>query len=75
MGWEKYEMGGLVKVLGALVILVGIGLAVYEFSLSNMLTALAVFIVFLVLGLVMYSWGGYARKQNTPMGRVEDVRE
>jgi hypothetical protein len=75
MGWAEYELGGLVKVLGALVILAGIGLAVYEYSLDNKITALVVFLVLLVIGLAMVSWGGFSRKQNTPMGRVEDVRD
>jgi len=35
---------------------------------------LVVFLVLLVLGASMISRGGYTRKQNTPMGRVEDFR-
>jgi uncharacterized membrane protein YqjE len=73
MGWAEFELAGLAKVLGALAIIVGIGLAIYELSLNNMLTAVALLLVFLVLGLVMISWGSYSRKQNTPMGRVEDT--
>jgi hypothetical protein len=75
MGWGEYELGGMVKVLGVLVILAGIGLAIYEYTLGNRITALVAFLVLLVLGLVMVSWGGFSRKQNTPMGRVEDVRD
>ncbi len=67
-------MGGLIRVLGVFVILVGIGLAIYEFSMGNRVTALVAFVALLVLGLVMVSWGGYSRKQNTPIGRVDDVR-
>jgi hypothetical protein len=37
--------------------------------------ALVLFLVFLVLGAVMVSRGSYARKQNTPTGREEVVRE
>lgn len=73
MGWASFELGGLLRVLGAFVIVVGIGLAIYEFSMSNRLTALVAFVALLVLGLLMVSWGGYSRKQNTPIGRVDDV--
>ena len=66
-------MGGLTKVLGVLVVVAGVGLAIYEFSMGNLLTALVAFLVLLVLGLAMVSWGGYSRKQNTPIGRVDDV--
>jgi hypothetical protein len=77
MGYGEYEAGGLLKVLGALVILVGLGLAGYLVYLSRSywVFALVLVLVFLVLGGVMVSKGGYTRKQNTPMGRVEDVRE
>jgi len=77
MGYGAYEEGGLMKVLGWLVILIGIGLAGYLLYLSRgywVIAAIA-FLVFLVLGAVMISRGGYTRKQNTPMGRVEDARE
>jgi ABC-type siderophore export system fused ATPase/permease subunit len=76
MGYAEYEGGGLLKVLGALVILIGLGLAGYLVYLSRgyWLIALIVFLVLLVLGASMVSRGGYTRKQNTPMGRVEDVR-
>ncbi len=73
MGWGDYEAGGLVKALGVLVILAGIGLAIYEFSMGNRVTALVAFVALLVLGLAMFSWGGYSRKQNTPIGRVDDI--
>jgi ABC-type siderophore export system fused ATPase/permease subunit len=64
------------KVLGGFVILVGIGLAVYLVYLSRSywVIALVLFLVLLVLGGVLVSRGGYTRKQNTPMGRVEDFR-
>lgn len=64
------------KVLGGFVILIGTGLAVYVVYLSRSywVIALVLFLVFLVLGAVMVSRGGYARKQNRPMGRVEDFR-
>jgi ABC-type siderophore export system fused ATPase/permease subunit len=77
MGYGEYEAGGLLKVLGALVIIIGIGLAGYLVYLnrSYWLFAAVIFLVFLVLGAVMVSRGGYTRKQNTPMGRVEDARE
>ncbi len=77
MGWGAYEEGGLVKVLGAFLILVGIGVAGYEIwlSRSNWIIALVAFIVFLLVGAALVSWGGYSRRQNTPMGRVEDTRE
>jgi len=74
MGWASFELGGLVKVLGVFVIVVGVGLGIYEFSMSNRVTALVVFVALLVLGLVMVSHGSYSRKQNTPIGRVDDVR-
>jgi uncharacterized membrane protein len=76
MGYAAYEGGGLMKVLGGLVILIGLGLAVYLVYLSRSywVFALVLFLVFLVLGAVMISRGGYTRKQNTPMGRVEDFR-
>jgi uncharacterized membrane protein YqjE len=73
MGWASFELGGLIKVLGVLVILGGIGLAIYEYSMSNRVTALVAFVALLVLGLVMVSWGGYSRRQNKPIGRVDDV--
>lgn len=73
MGWASFELGGLTRVLGVLVIVVGIGLAIYEFSMGNRVTALVAFAALTVLGLVMVSWGGYSRKQNTPIGRVDDV--
>jgi ABC-type siderophore export system fused ATPase/permease subunit len=77
MGYGEYEAGGMLKVLGALVILVGIGLAGYlvYLSRSSWVFALVLFVVFLVLGAAMVSRGGYTRKQNTPIGRVEDARE
>jgi hypothetical protein len=77
MGYGEYEAGGLLKVLGALVILIGVGLAGYLLYLSRgyWVFALVLFLVFLVLGAAMVSRGGYTRKQNTPMGRVEDDRE
>lgn len=77
MGYGAYEGGGLMKVLGVVVILIGIGLAVYLVYLSRSywVIALVLFLVFLVLGAVMVSRGGYARKQNTPRGREEVVRE
>jgi uncharacterized membrane protein len=74
MGWASFELGGLVRVLGVLVILAGIVLAIYEYSKGNMITAVIAFIALLVLGLAMVSWGGYSRKQNTPIGRVDDVQ-
>ncbi len=63
------------KVFGGFLILVGLGLAVYLLYLSRSywVFALVLFLVFLVLGAVMISRGGYARKQNTPIGRVDDV--
>ena len=75
MGYGEYEWGGLLKVLGAFVILVGIGAAGYVLymSRSSWVIALVVFLVLLVLGAAMYSKGAYTRKQNTPMGRVEDT--
>ncbi len=73
MGWVRFELGGLMRVLGVLVIIGGIVLAIYEFSLDNRVTAAVAFIALLVLGLTMVSWGGYSRKQNTPIGRVDDV--
>jgi hypothetical protein len=76
MGYAEYEGGGALKVLGALVILIGIGLAGYLLYLSRgyWVEALVAFLVLLILGAAMVSRGGYTRKQNTPMGRVEDVR-
>ena len=75
MGYEAYEAGGLMKVLGGLVIVIGLGLAGYllYLSLNYWVFALVLFVVFLVLGSVMVSRGGYTRKQNTPIGRVDDV--
>jgi hypothetical protein len=75
MGYGEYEAGGLMKVLGGIVILVGLGLAGYLLYLSRSywVFALVLFIVFLVLGAAMISRGGYTRKQNTPIGRVDDV--
>jgi uncharacterized membrane protein YqjE len=73
MGWASYELGGLLRVLGVFVIVAGIGLAIYEYSMGNRITALVAFVALLVLGLAMVSWGGYSRKQNTPIGRVDDV--
>ncbi len=75
MGYGEYEGGGLMKVFGGFLILVGLGLAVYLLYLSRSywVFALVLFLVFLVLGAVMISRGGYARKQNTPIGRVDDV--
>jgi uncharacterized membrane protein len=77
MGYGAYEGGGLLKVLGWFVILIGVGLAGYVVYLSRSywVIALVVFLVFLVLGAVMVSRGSYARKQNTPRGREEVVRE
>ncbi|MGA7861405.1 MAG: hypothetical protein WCB19_06065 [Thermoplasmata archaeon] len=75
MGYGEYETGGLMKVLGALIIVIGMGLAGYLLYLSRSywVFALVLFLIFLVLGAVMVSRGGYARKQNTPIGRVDDV--
>jgi ABC-type siderophore export system fused ATPase/permease subunit len=75
MGYGEYEAGGMMKVLGALVIVIGLGLAGYlvYLSRSNWVFALILFVVFLVLGAAMVSRGGYTRKQNTPIGRVDDV--
>lgn len=77
MGYAAYEGGGLLKVLGGLVILIGVGLAGYVLYLSrsSWVIALVLFLVFLVLGAMMVSRGSYARKQNTPTGREEIVRE
>jgi hypothetical protein len=77
MGSGEYEWGGLLKVLGVLVILIGVGAAGYVVYLSRSywVEALVVFVVLLVLGAVMISRGGYTRKQNTPMGRVEDTTD
>jgi hypothetical protein len=74
MGYAAYEAGGLEKVLGGFVILIGIGLAGYMLYLSRSywVIALVLFLVLLVIGASMVSRGGYTRKQNTPMGRVED---
>jgi len=76
MGYAAYEGGGLLKVLGGFVILVGMGSAGYLLYLSRSywVFALILFLVFLVLGASMVSKGSYTRKQNTPMGRVEDFR-
>ena len=76
MGYAAYEGGGLLMVLGGFVILVGLGLAGYLIFLSRAywLFGLAVLLIFLILGAVMVSRGGYTRKQNTPIGRVEDFR-
>jgi hypothetical protein len=51
-------------------------LAAYVLYLSRTywVIALVLFLVLLVLGAAMVSRGSYARKQNTPMGRVEDFR-
>jgi hypothetical protein len=75
MGYAAYEGGGLMKVLGGFVILIGVGLAGYMLylSLSYWVIATILFIVFLVLGAMMVSRGSYTRKQNTPMGRFEDT--
>jgi hypothetical protein len=75
MGYGEYEAGGMLKVLGAIVILLGVGLAGYLLYLSRSYWIIAgiAFLVFLVLGAMMVSRGGYARKQNTPIGRVDDV--
>jgi hypothetical protein len=77
MGYAAYEEGGLMKVLGALVILIGLGVAGYLVYLSRgyWLYALIALVVFVILGAAIYSRGAYTRKQNTPMGRVEDARE
>jgi hypothetical protein len=75
MGWGEFELGGLAKGLGALFILVGVGLGAYELYLGDRVLAVGLLLVFLILGVVMVSWGGYTRKQNTPMGRVEDTRD
>jgi ABC-type siderophore export system fused ATPase/permease subunit len=76
MGYAEYEGGGALKVLGAIVILLGMGLAGYLVYLSRgyWVFALILFVVFLILGSVMVSRGGYTRKQNTPIGRVDDVQ-
>ena len=76
MGYAAYEGGGLMKVLGGFLILVGIGAAGYALYLSRSywVFALILFLVLLVLGASMVSKGSYTRKQNTPMGRVEDFR-
>jgi hypothetical protein len=76
MGYAAYEGGGLLKVLGVLVIVVGIGLAGYLLYLSRSYweIALVLFVVFSILGASMVSRGGYTRRQNAPMGRVEDFR-
>jgi hypothetical protein len=75
MGWGEYELGGLVKGLGVLVILAGLGLGGYELYLGNKITAVVLLVVLVIIGLAMVSWGGFSRRQNTPMGRVEDVRD
>jgi preprotein translocase subunit SecG len=76
MGYAAYEGGGLMQVLGGFLILLGIGSAGYLLYLSRTywIFALILFVVFLGLGASLISRGGYTRKQNTPMGRVEDVR-
>jgi hypothetical protein len=76
MGYAAYEGGGLMKVLGGFLILVGIGLAGYMLYLSRSywIIAVVLFLVLLVLGSSLISRGSYTRKQNTPMGRVEDFR-
>ncbi|MCI4355877.1 MAG: hypothetical protein L3K18_01870 [Thermoplasmata archaeon] len=77
MGYGEYEWGGLLKVLGGFAVLVGIGAAGYLLYLSRgyWVIALVLFLVFLVLGAMMISKGSYTRKQNTPIGRVEDTVE
>jgi ABC-type siderophore export system fused ATPase/permease subunit len=77
MGYAEYEWGGLMKVLGGFVILIGLGLAAYLLYLSRgyWVIALILFIVFLALGATMASKGGYTRLQNTPIGRVEDTAD
>jgi hypothetical protein len=76
MGYGEYELGGLMKVLGGFIILVGMGLAGYLLYLSRSywVIALVLLIVFLILGASLLSRGGYTRKQNAPLGRVEDFR-
>jgi hypothetical membrane protein len=76
MGYAAYEGGGLLQVLGGFLILVGIGSAGYVLYLnrSYWVFAVALFLVFMVIGASMVSRGSYTRKQNTPMGRVEDFR-
>jgi preprotein translocase subunit SecG len=76
MGYAAYEGGGLMKVLGGFLIVIGIGSAGYVLYLSRSywVIALVLFLVFLILGASMISRGSYTRKQNTPMGRVEDFR-
>jgi uncharacterized membrane protein YqjE len=73
MGWASFELGGMVRVLGVLSILGGVVLAIYEFSMGNRVTALVAFVALLVIGLATFSWGGYSRKQNTPIGRMDDI--
>jgi membrane protein implicated in regulation of membrane protease activity len=75
MGYGEYEGGGLMKVFGGFVILVGIGLAGYLLYLSRgyWVFAAVLFLIFLVLGAVLVSKGAYTRKQNTPLGRVDDI--
>ncbi len=75
MGYAAYEGGGMLKVLGGLVIVIGIGLAGYllYLSRSDWVFAAVLFVIFLVLGAALVSRGGYARKQNTPIGRIDDV--
>jgi ABC-type siderophore export system fused ATPase/permease subunit len=75
MGYGAYEAGGAMKVLGAIVILIGLGVAGYLLYLSRSywVFALILFVIFLALGAAMVSKGGYTRKQNTPLGRVDDV--
>jgi membrane protein implicated in regulation of membrane protease activity len=76
MGYAAYEGGGMMKVLGGLFIVIGAGLAGYllYLSLTYWVFALAAFLVLLVLGASLVSRGSYTRKQNRPMGRVEDFR-
>ena len=77
MGFAAYEGGLLLKLLGGLVILVGIGLAGYVLYLdrSNWEIAAILFIVLLILGAAMVARGSYTRRQNAPLGREEIVRE
>jgi hypothetical protein len=72
MGWGSFAFGGMVRVLGVLFVLGGVGIGFYEFLKGNTVTALIAFVGLVILGLFLISWGGYSRKQNTPIGR-EDV--
>jgi hypothetical protein len=74
MGYGSFALGGLVRVLGVLLVLGAVGIGFYEFLQGNMITALVAFIGLLVIGLFLISWGGYSRKQNTPIGR-EDIHQ